>query len=196
MYWVRRVSWIVGWAWLLATAIVLIALVGLRLAGGQVDLIESNSMAPSVPIDSVAITLPADPVELVVGDVITFRNGEDRLVMHRVTEVLEAGDVRRFRTKGDANRTTDPLLVHENGVQRQLWFSVGGAGPVARAAQFPMGIFWFAVLPALLLVCGIRRSTERGVLADLTGDMFEAKPNADASGSASEGGAQREPVRA
>ena len=170
---VRRVARIVGWVWLAAVLALFGVLVALRLFGAQVDLIESGSMAPTVPVDSLAITLPVDAQDVVVDDVITFRNGDDSLVMHRVVEVIETGDVRRFRTKGDANATTDPLLIHEIGVERRLSFSVGGLGPIARAAQPPIGAVWLAGVPAALLAVGYgdRRRDDEAI--DLTEDAPE-----------------------
>lgn len=166
----RRIAGVVGLAWFGVVAVLLAGLIALRLAGGQVDLIQSNSMAPAVPIDSVAITMPVDPADLQVDDVITFENGADLLVMHRVVEILETDDVRRFRTKGDNNRTTDPLLLHEVGVQRKLWFSVGGLGFVARALQPPGGLLWLAVVPAALIAFGRWRPRDEDPVVDVRDD--------------------------
>ncbi|MEM7095124.1 MAG: signal peptidase I [Actinomycetota bacterium] len=176
---VRRGAAIVGWLWFVAVAVVLVALSVLRFLGAQVDIIASNSMAPAVPIDSLAITMPIAADDVIVGDVITFRNGEDKLVMHRVVEVLETGDVRRFRTKGDNNRTTDPLLLHELGVERRLSYSVGGLGPVARAAQPPLGLIWLAGVPAALLGFGLRRPEEREEGAGLDESVLDLTESAD-----------------
>ena len=166
----RRIAGVVGWVWFGFVALLLIGLIALRLFGGQIDLIQSNSMAPAVPVDSLAITLPSDPAELEVDDVITFENGAEILVMHRVVEILETDDVRRFRTKGDNNRTTDPLLIHEVGVQRQLWFSVGGLGFVAQALQPPAGLLWLAIFPAALIGFSRWRRRDEDPIIDLRSD--------------------------
>ena len=97
----------------IVTMIVLIAaiLVIGQLAGFHLFSVESGSMTPTYPVNSLVIVREVDPQMIEVGDVITFVANEDgMLVTHRVISV-DPSD-KTFRTRGDANNVDDaePVL--------------------------------------------------------------------------------------
>jgi len=96
---------------LLAVALMVLAAVGLGPVTGTYRLatVLSGSMAPGMPVGSVAVLVPVDPADVGVGDVITYQSPIDRqVVTHRVVEVVESGPNPVLRTKGDANASADP----------------------------------------------------------------------------------------
>lgn len=97
--------------------IVAVAAVVIRVIGWNMFTVDSYSMTPAYPINSLIIVETVDPEEIQVGDVITFVVNEDGLlVTHRVTAIDRSNQT--FTTKGDANETEDASPV--------LWSNVVG----------------------------------------------------------------------
>lgn len=159
---VQRVLWAVIGIWGALVVISLLLMVGMRLAGVQFNVVQTASMTPALPIDTLTMTRPVDPASIAVDDVIMFANREGELVMHRVTEIIEHNGVRRFRTKGDANRTTDTQLVHEKSVTGGLVGSAPNVGSFARSVQSPIGFVYLAGFMAPLLAWAWRGRPDSG----------------------------------
>lgn len=119
-------------AWALVLVISL-ALLGFNtgLFSVRPTLIASGSMTPSMLVGDVAITQDVPPEQVVVGDVIRFRDGSFSTI-HRVVEIQnEAGGI-TFITRGDTNETNDPPVParHLEGkvimtVPKIGWVSIG-----------------------------------------------------------------------
>ena len=86
-----------------------VALIG-QLAGFHLFSVESGSMTPAYPVDSLIIVQEVEPESIQPGDVITFMVNEDGMaVTHRV---VSTDPVRQtFTTKGDANGVDDAAPV-------------------------------------------------------------------------------------
>jgi len=140
--------WLVATTWASVVALLALTLVGLQISGIRFNAVATESMTPTLPVDSLALTRQADTQRLQVGDVITFLNNRDQLVMHRVVEIVDHTGVRRFRTQGDANRTPDVQLVHERNVVGELLGSVPQLGALARTTQSVEGVFYFGLMLA------------------------------------------------
>jgi signal peptidase I len=104
---------------LLAAAAVVLAVVGLGPLTGRYRLatVLSGSMAPGMPIGSVAVLVPEAPAAVRVGDVITFQapTPDHPVVTHRVVEILDGGPHPVVRTRGDANPAADPWAARLAG---------------------------------------------------------------------------------
>lgn len=96
-------------------AIIAVLFVLIRLMGWQMFSVDSGSMAPRYPVDTLVVVQKIDPENIKVGDVITYvLNSNGVLVTHRVVEIDSAG--RTFTTKGDANNTEDAPVLWDNVV--------------------------------------------------------------------------------
>lgn len=157
-----------------------------KVAGAVPLTILSNSMAPTMPVGSLAVVRPTmdtlagpgpamspeeiDAVNQVdqigVGDVIVFvpRAGSDFLVIHRVIAVSVASDgTRVFTTQGDNNSAVDdPVPSHQ--VRAVLWYHLPLLGYVNDKlntdSRLPIAIGAAAVgytWAAVLFVRAIRR---------------------------------------
>jgi signal peptidase I len=104
---------------LLAAALTVLAVVGVGPLTGRYRLatVLSGSMAPGMPVGSVAVLVPEDPAAVRVGDVITFQapTPVHQTVTHRVVEIVEGGHHPVLRTKGDANPVADPWIARLDG---------------------------------------------------------------------------------
>jgi signal peptidase len=127
------------------------------IAGWRLEVIRSTSMSPTVPKDSLTAVVTTDPRRVEEDDVIAFRDPMDRrrVLLHRVIEVVVKEDGSRFfRTRGDGNRTADPLLAQEDDVRGRLRWHVPKIGAVAWRLRPPAGLLMLVGLPGLLLVLG------------------------------------------
>ena len=104
---------ILGTALIVLVIAVLVPLAGARIAGYQLYHITSGSMEPAVPVGSLAIVKPCDPVELTEGDIIAYYTS-DSVVIHRV--FLNQPEKGSLITKGDANEISDPRPVRYDNV--------------------------------------------------------------------------------
>ncbi|MCD7809546.1 MAG: signal peptidase I [Erysipelotrichaceae bacterium] len=112
-------------------AIIAIALVVINLIGWHVFSIDSSSMTPAYPINTLVIVQNVDASEIQVGDVITYvLNDDGVLVTHRVVNKNNANET--FITKGDANNVEDASPVSFNNVIGKVVLGFPIAGGVLR----------------------------------------------------------------
>lgn len=91
--------------------------------GYQIYRVETGSMIPTFPIGSVIICKEYDgESQLEIGQVVTFSRG-DKIITHRVIEILDSQNGVVYRTKGD-NPENDPdleLLTKDNIIALYKW---------------------------------------------------------------------------
>lgn len=115
-----------------AVAILAIFLVIVKLLGWNLFSVESPSMSPQYPQNTLVIVQPVAPEEIEVGDVVTYvLNADGVFVTHRVVEINTAD--RTFITKGDANSSADPSPVLWDNVVGKVLFDIPAVG---RPMQF------------------------------------------------------------
>ncbi|WP_445442893.1 signal peptidase I [Clavibacter sp. km1a] len=121
---VRRALGVLGAVATTALALAVIAVIALSALGiTRFVPVLSNSMAPGMPVGSLAITAPTPRADVAVGDVVVFTApvGPHVRVIHRVTHVFGPEDAVRLegwspdrlamQTKGDHNPSGDPWIV-------------------------------------------------------------------------------------
>ncbi|WP_444240961.1 signal peptidase I [Eshraghiella crossota] len=112
-------------------AFVAIAFVLIRLMGWNMFSVDSSSMTPKLPVNSLITVQKIDPQEIKVGDIVTYiLNSNNILVTHRVVEIDSAKQT--FTTKGDANTSNDSAPVHWGNVVGKVVFCVPGLGTPLR----------------------------------------------------------------
>jgi len=141
----------------------LIAILAVRLLGGQINVVATGSMRPVLQEGSLAVSVPVDSDAVEAGDIISFWNRDDQLVMHRVVEILDHNGVRRFRTQGDANLRTDPQLIHEERVEQQLigWVPKVGVVVANLGTTIGFGALFLMLSPLLVWALGTGPQTPR-----------------------------------
>ncbi|MHB9088644.1 MAG: signal peptidase I [Thermoleophilia bacterium] len=117
----------------------------------------SGSMEPNLAVGGmVLVEKGIDPIDIDVGDVITFRtpsqNGENNYTTHRVTGIDYENDMRVFETKGDANEDVDSWVVPEDTVLGRASLSLPYVGYFVRYVKTPIGFLAFAVVPAFVVI--------------------------------------------
>jgi signal peptidase len=113
----------------------------------------SGSMEPEISAGDAVIVKSVDPADISSGAVITFvRSEESTPVTHRVVEVVDSGDSRAFRTKGDANDNPDPTLVPAANVTGEVWFVLPYVGHVVMFANTRIGMAVLVGAPVVAFI--------------------------------------------
>jgi signal peptidase I len=136
--------------------------------GMQPVTVVSGSMSPAVRTGDVVHVGPPSG-ELSPGNVVVFRDHDDQLVTHRITEVLDDGT---YRTKGDANRSVDssPLRSEQVvGVGRVLVPYAGLPRFWLNEGQLGLVVGWFATTLAALAATRFLRAPGAGVPLPVVG---------------------------
>lgn len=119
-----------------AIAICAACLIVMKICGFEFFTVESGSMYPAYPKDSLVFVKKTDPGEIARGDVITFvLNSDGTLATHRVIEADSVNET--FTTKGDANASPDANPVLWGNVVGRVVFGIPKAGAVFRVITDP-----------------------------------------------------------
>ncbi len=83
-----------------------------RILGTSIFIVVTPSMEDTIMTGDLIFVKTIDPLELIVGDIVTFRKSatENELITHRIIAINDSGATRTFTTKGDNN---DVSLVWE-----------------------------------------------------------------------------------
>ncbi|CDO03280.1 signal peptidase I W [Oceanobacillus picturae] len=156
--WVSRITTYVLFAALIVMAVVVVSSKASggepEIAGYQLKTVLSGSMEPGIQTGSlIAVKPDGDMKRFKDGDVITFMDKEEKLITHRITEVMASGEQVMYRTKGDNNNAEDlePVLS-ENVVAEYTGFTIPYLGYLVNFAQSRNGAF-LLLIPGILLLC-------------------------------------------
>lgn len=130
--------------------LVTLIMLGTKLLGYQMLTVDSGSMEPNFPEDSLIFVKMVDPSELQADDVITFTVDEKgTLVTHRIFAVLQ--DERSFITRGDANNTNDPNTVPFGNVVGKAELCLPNIGAVFRVVTAQENRVYVYIVIAILV---------------------------------------------
>jgi signal peptidase I len=123
----------------------------------------SGSMAPKMPVGSLAVVKAVPAASVRVGDVITFVDPLDssKRVTHRIIKITQHGSSRVYTTRGDANNTADPWQLQLPGQVGRRVAVVPHAGYILNYAGRPQLRGVLIGLAALLLLGGALRAIWR-----------------------------------
>lgn len=125
--------------------------------GYKLKTVLSGSMEPAIRTGSVIAISPSEigtGNHFKIGDIITFRAGEHRLITHRIIEVKinKADNSVLYRTQGDNNHAPDSALVSPaNIIGAYTGFTIPYAGYFISFAGTKTGNIALLILPGLLL---------------------------------------------
>lgn len=117
-----------------AVVIIAVGMIALNLFGFELFTVESGSMSPEYPKDSVVFVKDVPPEQLREGDVVTYvMDAHGTLVTHRVVET--DAETETLITKGDANSSNDPSPVMWGNVVGRVEFGLPVLGAALRIIQ-------------------------------------------------------------
>ena len=109
--------------------------------GIKTYVIISGSMEPNYNIGDIVVVQETNPKTLKVGDVISFREGEN-VVTHRISRELKDGNQRVFKTKGDNNNTEDLWEVSMNSIEGKVITAIPAVGKITLMLQDKVAILF------------------------------------------------------
>jgi signal peptidase I len=142
-------SWVL-FAALIALIILTISSNTSLISGYRTFLIQSGSMEPSIMTGDVVIV--QNRREYFPGEVITFKNNQNRVITHRITEIESESDPPQFITKGDANRTDDEDIIRPENVLGKVILVVPKVGFLVAFTKSPIGFIALILFPAFLII--------------------------------------------
>lgn len=124
--------------------------------GYQLKTVLSGSMEPTFQTGSIIAIKPLETEEklsLKKGDIVTFRESEEKLITHRITKVLGSGNNISYETKGDNNKAKDmqPVLA-QNIVAEYIGFTIPYAGYFIDFAGSKNGTALLLIAPGVLIL--------------------------------------------
>lgn len=142
-------------ALIILCALALVAVLGIPiLTGHQLYAVLTGSMEPTYPVGSIVIIKEVDPLEVAVGDVITYEaSGFSTLVTHRVQSIDTEQQL--LYTKGDNNTAADFYPVSFSSVRGRVNYCIPVLGRVVSGIRTPGGILvllWILLLIVALLM--------------------------------------------
>lgn len=142
----------------LLLALVALGLAGIILgkavpfAGHPVLVIVGGSMEPAIHLGAVAILDRVDAGQIAVGDVVSFKTGQQTTFTHRVTRIAQRDDGIYLETKGDANNTIDPVLIPSSSMLGRVSSSIPYAGYLLAWMSIPVAVMFMLLLGGVLIV--------------------------------------------
>jgi signal peptidase I len=141
------------WLGIGLAAAVAISVTALIPFGGRALTVRSGSMSPAVETGDVVVSRSVSPLDLRLGDIVTFRDPHDakRLITHRVRGIRISGGEARFVTKGDANNAAESWVVPSDGKVGLVVYRLPKLGYLFSWLGHPFARLALIVVPALLL---------------------------------------------
>ena len=114
----------------------------------KVFTVQSGSMSPAFNKGDAVFVRPADTAQLRAGDIITVKTPDgSKYFTHRITRVEPEENL--VYTKGDANKSDDPMPADMSLVAGKVWISVPYLGFLSAAVQNRMFLIALAILAIL-----------------------------------------------
>ncbi|MUV87370.1 signal peptidase I [Natronomonas sp. CBA1123] len=141
----RRIAAVLGFVLLVALVVPFVVFAVPQTIGADHGFVVlSGSMEPAISPGDVVI-VASGPVT--VGDVITYRTGNEVPTTHRIVEEVDGA----YRTKGDANENADAGLVAPEQVLGSVIVIIPLIGYVILWANTTLGFVLLVVVPLVLL---------------------------------------------
>lgn len=96
------------------------------LLGYKLFCVQTGSMEPEYPVGMMIVVEPVSFEQIREGDVVTFTQGENVVVTHRVVEVKK--EEKQLITKGDSNNVADSSPVSSQNIIGRVKFGIPGVG--------------------------------------------------------------------
>ena len=116
----------------------------------QTFLVQSGSMEPSIMTGDIILIKKTQQVAK--NDVITFVDNQDRVVTHRIIDLLDQNGQTVYKTKGDANQSADVDSVETDQIKGKVTFTIPKLGYLVRFSKSKLGILLLVLAPAIIII--------------------------------------------
>ncbi|MGC5325278.1 signal peptidase I [Brevibacillus sp. SYSU BS000544] len=118
------------------------------LLGNEIMVVLSGSMSPTFDTGSIVAVKPVTFQEVAKGDIVTFKDLEDRTITHRVIDIVDG----KLITKGDANDGKDLDPVTSDRLIGEVQYSVPYLGYIIDFVKSKVGMLLFLGVPGLYII--------------------------------------------
>jgi signal peptidase I len=113
----------------------------------------TGSMKPQInPGDLVIVKNIKDLNTIGVGTIVTYKNKENVLITHRVSELNNKDGVKTYITKGDANPAADVEAVTQNQLEGVYVTNIPYLGYFNMFVKSGIGIIFLILVPLILIM--------------------------------------------
>lgn len=114
----------------------------------------SGSMAPEIPTGSIVIVANVNRNKIQKNDIINFNSptGNGINVTHRVVEIITQANSVSYKTKGDANDSTDIDIINSEKVLGKVVLIIPFLGKLYKIIKEPLGFIGIIIVPALFII--------------------------------------------
>lgn len=121
----------------------------------------SGSMETKIHRGDLIIVKDIDPSELVLEDVITFRDADETITTHRIIEIVEREGITYFITKGDNNNSQDQNLVEFEDVEGIYVLRIPAVGNIMNSLAEPTTVIIIGLGITVLFIIGYSISNKK-----------------------------------
>ena len=122
--------------------------------------IVSESMEPTFYKDDLAIVKSCNVEELKVGDIITFKQ-DDRIISHRISEIVAEKGEKQIITKGDNNKVEDTEPVDTQNIYGKVEWIIPKIGKFVNYIQNVRGFMNVCIL--IVIICILVNSRDNKI---------------------------------
>ncbi|MGB2710603.1 MAG: S24/S26 family peptidase [Conexibacter sp.] len=143
-----------SWAFAALGTVCLLLTAAAFAIGARPVVVRTGSMAPELPVGTVALVRPEPATGTSVGDVVAVVRADGRRILHRVWRARLAGDgAMTLVLRGDRNRSADPPVTVSR-VERPL-LVLPAVGRPLTWLRGPWVQYWLGVATGLLALAWV-----------------------------------------
>jgi len=121
----------------------------------------SGSMETKIHRGDLIFVKEIDPSELVLEDIIAFRDAEETITTHRIIDIVDKDGITYFVTKGDNNNSQDQNLVEYEDVEGIYVGRVPNIGNIMNSLAKPTTIIILGLGITIIFVIGYTISNKK-----------------------------------
>lgn len=114
--------------------------------------IVSESMEPTINVNDLIVIQNCEKEKIQKGDIITYKNGEGRVVTHRIIKKAQQEGTDIYTTKGDNNEIEDSEKINYEQVYGKYLFKIKGMGKFAQKLQENNGIITIGLIIIIFII--------------------------------------------
>ncbi|MBI2029745.1 signal peptidase I [Candidatus Gottesmanbacteria bacterium] len=108
-------------------------------------------------------------------EAVAFKNSQGITITHRIVEKLDQDGAIVFKTKGDANNSSDSELIPKSSVIGKQVFTVPYLGRLTAFLRTPVGFIALIIVPAIIFILGelvtIKKEMEKQIKKKVLDEM-------------------------
>ncbi|MDO8610444.1 MAG: signal peptidase I [bacterium] len=119
-------------------------------SGYRSYLVQSGSMEPAIMTGDIIVIHSQN--DYVKNDVVTFHSTDNRIVTHRIMDIVDKNEQTIITTKGDANRSEDADTITKDKIIGKVSFIIPKLGYLVAFSKSLPGLIILAIIPIIMFI--------------------------------------------